>query len=163
MDSGDGQHRYDHPDNAAIPLRRYGEKPGFASPRVVLGPHAFLKGWLVTFGAWALSTLLFSTISEIIGPNSGAVTIWGFTMVVSLLVAIFIAAPLALVLSLLLRQMSNQWLHVAAFALVFAGLAAATTALILPGTGVAFPAILAVVVGMAAGLGRATIIRDVNP
>ncbi|MHA7153811.1 hypothetical protein [Arthrobacter sp. TMN-50] len=94
----------------------------------------------MTFGAWGLSTLIFSTVSEITGPNSGAVTIWGFTMVVSLLVAAFIAAPL-----------------------VFAGLAAATTALILPGTGVALSAILAVVVGMAAGLGRAAIIRDVNP
>ncbi|MHA7292711.1 hypothetical protein ACX80G_02395 [Arthrobacter sp. HLT1-21] len=51
----------------------------------------------------------------------------------------------------------------AAFALVFAGLAAATTAMLLPGTGAALPAILAVVVGIAAGLGRAAIIRDVNP
>ncbi|WP_459305390.1 hypothetical protein [Arthrobacter sp. HLT1-21] len=59
--------------------------------------------------------------------------------------------------------MPNQWLHVAAFALVFAGLAAATTAMLLPGTGAALPAILAVVVGIAAGLGRAAIIRDVNP
>ncbi|MHA7153812.1 hypothetical protein [Arthrobacter sp. TMN-50] len=44
MDSGDGQHRYERPDNDAILLRRYGEKPGLAGPRVVLGPHAFLRG-----------------------------------------------------------------------------------------------------------------------
>ncbi len=131
--------------------------------RVVIGPRAFLKGWLVTFGIWSVSTLLVSTASEIIGQNSGALVVWGIALWVSLLVAILVGAPLALVLSLLLRQVLNQWGHVTAFAIVSAGLAAATTALVLPGTGPAFPAILAAVVGIAAGLGRASILRNVNP
>ncbi|GAA1108766.1 hypothetical protein [Arthrobacter flavus] len=165
MDNGEGQ--YERPDNAAILQRRYGvtvgRTPGLAAGRVVLNPHAFLKGWLVTFGIWALSTLLFCIASEIIGPNSGAVTVWGFTMMVSLVVALLVAAPLALVLGLLLRRVLNQWLHAVAFAVVFAGLAAATTVLVLPGTGSTLPLILAAVVGISAGVGRASIIRNVNP
>lgn len=99
MNNGEG--RYERPDNAAILQRRYGDtagkKPGLAAGRVVLNPHAFLKGWLVTFGV------------------------------------------------------------------VFAGLAAATTVLVLPGTGSTLPAILAAVIGISAGVGRAAIIRNVNP
>ncbi|MBG6189134.1 hypothetical protein IWX64_000054 [Arthrobacter sp. CAN_A212] len=168
MRPGGEQYQDHQPDNhqPGTPAgmgRRYGRKPGLDGGRVVLGPHAFLKGWIVTFGVWGLSTLVFSTLSEIIGPNSGAVTFWGIAMVVSLLVAIVIAAPLALILSVLLRRVLNQWVHVAAFAVVFAGLAAATTVLVLPGTGSTFPAILAVVVGISAGVGRAAIIRNVNP
>ncbi|WP_162148049.1 hypothetical protein [Arthrobacter sp. CAL618] len=53
------------------------------------------------------------------------------------------------------------WLVI--FAVVFAGLAAATTVLVLPGTGSTLPVILAAVVGISAGVGRASIIRNVNP
>lgn len=168
MRPGGEQHQDHQPDNRlgdTVPLlrQRYGEKPGLDGGRVVLGLHAFVKGWIVTFGIWALSTLVFCIASEMIGPNSGAVTVWGFAMVVSLVVALFVAAPLALVLGLLLRRVLNQWLHVVAFAAVFAGLATATTVVVLPGVGAALPAILAAVVGISAGIGRAAIIRNVNP
>lgn len=88
---------------------------------MVLGPFAFIKGWLISVTLWVgtLCTVLVaqelaSSAPYETGENYAlglAVTVlwWGFG------IALVVAAPLGRVLGLLLRPVQNQWLHVAAF------------------------------------------------
>lgn len=168
MRAGGEQHQDHHPNNRlgdTVPLlrQRYGEKPGLDGGRVVLGLHAFVKGWIVTFGIWSVVTLLVAVADEIASPGSWALTAWGLIVMVSFLIALFVGSPVALLLALILRQVRKQLLHVVAFAVVFAGLTAGAFFMLAPVMQAAFVLAIAAVVGISAGIGRAAIIRNVNP
>ena len=162
MDCGEDQRRDERPDHAGILRRRYGARPGLDGGCVVLGLHAFVKGWIVAFGVWSVVTLLVAVADEIASPASWALTAWGLTIMVSFFVALFLGSPVALLLAVVLRGVRKQWLHVLAFAVVFTGLTVVAFTMLAPVLGTAFILIIAAVVGISAGLGRAAIIRNVN-
>jgi hypothetical protein len=96
-----------------------------------------------------------------VSPSSAALSFWALVLMVSFFFAVLLGAPFALVLSLLLRPVRPQWIHVLAFATGLAALTWGTIALLAPGT-VAFPATFAAIAGTAAGLGRAAVIPDAD-
>ena len=75
--------------------------------------------------------------------------------------ASLLGAPFALALSLLLRPVQRQWIHVLVFAVGIGGFTWAVFAGLAPETG-ALPAVFAAIAGTAAGLGRAAVIPDVE-
>ena len=92
--------------------------------RVVLTAPAFIKGWLIATTLWVgvlflvvafgygVPTLLSGTDAGHLWGVAGMVLLYGYG------IALVFAAPLAWVLAYLLRPVSKQWIHVAAFFLV---------------------------------------------
>ncbi|MET3922731.1 hypothetical protein ABIB26_003692 [Arthrobacter sp. UYEF20] len=154
--------RFVWPGNDEILHRRHSAKPRRAHHRVTLGAYAFIKGWLVSFGAWFAFSLLVTIIDSFSSQTSLAWSLWGVVLLFSFFIAVLIGAPAALVLSLLLRPVRRQWIHVLAFGAGFALLTTAIVYLLVPGTPAALPLGLAAVVGTATGLGRSAIRHDVD-
>jgi hypothetical protein len=161
MQPEEQRRRFEWPKNDEILRRRYGAKPRPANHRVVLNRYAFFKGWLLAFGSWFAFSLTVSIIHTVISPGSAALSFWGLVLMGSFFFAAFLGAPLALVLSLLLRPIRRQGIHVLVFAAGIGGFTWAVFAGLAPETG-ALPAVFAAIAGIAAGLGRAAVIPDVE-
>ncbi|MGM0929259.1 MAG: hypothetical protein ACQEXN_06090 [Actinomycetota bacterium] len=161
MQPGEQRRRFEWSDNNEILRRRYGAKPRPANHRVVLNRYAFFKGWLLAFGSWFVFSLVLSIIDTVISPSSAALSFWGLVLMVSFLFAALLGAPFALVLSLLLRPVRQQWIHVLVFTAGIGGFSWAVFAGLAPNTG-ALPAVVAAIAGITAGLGRAAVIPDVE-
>ena len=161
MQPEEQRRRFEWPDNDEILRRRYGAKSRPAHHRVILGRYAFIKGWLVAFGSWFMFSLTVSIIDTVISPDSTALNFWGLALMFSFFFAVFLGAPFALVLSALLRPVRRQWIHVLAFAAGIGGFTWAVFTGLAPETG-ALPAVFAAIAGVTAGLGRASVIPDVE-
>ncbi|TJY68896.1 hypothetical protein E4J89_13555 [Arthrobacter sp. CAU 1506] len=161
MQPEEQRRRFEWPDNEEILRRRYGAKPRPANHRVVLGSHAFFKGWLVAFGSWFAFSLTISIIDTVVSPDSAALSFWGLALMVSFFFAALLGAPAALAVAALLRPVRRQWIHVLVFAVGLGGFTWAVFAGLAPETG-ALPAVVAAIAGTAAGLGRAAVIPDVD-
>ena len=161
MQPEEQRRRFEWPDNDEILRRRYGAKPRPAHHLAVLGRYAFFKGWLVAFGSWFVFSLTVSIIDTVLSPASAALSLWGLVLMGSFFFASLLGAPFALVLSLLLRPVRRQWIHVLVFVGGIGGFTWAVFAGLAPETG-ALPAVFAAIAGTAAGLGRAAVIPDVE-
>jgi hypothetical protein len=161
MQPEEQRRRFEWPDNGEILRRRYGAKPRPANHRAVLDRYAFIKGWLVAFGAWFVFSLTVSIIDTVVSPDSAALGIWGLVLMGSFFFAALLGAPFALVLGLLLRPVRQQWIHVLVFTAGLGGFTWAVFAGLAPDTG-ALPAVFAAIAGTAAGLGRAAVIPNVE-
>ncbi|MCG2622187.1 hypothetical protein LVY72_09680 [Arthrobacter sp. I2-34] len=115
----------------------------------------------MSFGVWLVFSLLVTIIASLSSPGSQAWSYWGVVVLFSLFTAVLIGAPAALILGLLLRPVRRQWLHVLVFMIGFALLTSAVACSLVPGTW-AFPLGVGMIVGMAAGVGRAAVIRDAD-
>jgi hypothetical protein len=136
--------------------------------RVVLTAPAFIKGWLIATTLWVgvlflLVALMYGVPTLLSGSDAGH--LWGVAAMVLLYgygIALVFAAPLAWVLAYLLRPVTRQWIHVAAFfavpTLTF------WTAAGLLGIGW-HPGLLAIwaTVGVAAAIGRWAIQNEASP
>ncbi|WP_157370989.1 MULTISPECIES: hypothetical protein [unclassified Arthrobacter] len=95
-------------------------RPGGRTP-VVLGPFAFIKGWLIAVVLWVAGLCIVQVTQEIISSrqaDGGANFVPGMIMMLVVYgfgTALLVATPLAALLAFLLRPVQNQWLHVAAF------------------------------------------------
>ncbi|MGW6174452.1 hypothetical protein ACWF5H_13270 [Arthrobacter sp. NPDC055138] len=152
---------FEWPNNEEILRRRYGAKPRPANHRAVLNRYAFFKGWLLAFGSWFVISLTVSIIDTVISPGSAALSLWGLVLMGSFFFAALLGAPVALILAALLRPVRRQWIHVLVFTAGIGGFTWAVFAGLAPDTG-ALPAVIAAIAGIAAGLGRAAVIPDVE-
>lgn len=152
---------HDHQLTGDRVSKRYGRKPVPGHHRVTFGLLAFAKGWAVTFAVWALITLGIGILGSLGAGNGAAVDYWGLLLMASLIVAVFIGTPVALIFGLLLRSVRRQWVHVAAFFLGFGILTFAVMQLTLPWTSLRMPLLYALTVGFCAAVGRASVIGDV--
>ncbi|WP_146617535.1 hypothetical protein [Arthrobacter globiformis] len=134
--------------------------------RVVLDAYAFIKGWLIATSLWVGILLIFVAAGYGVaagrdGTDGGHV--WGLLGLVIFYgfgVSLVFAAPLAWVLSYLLRPVRNQKIHIGAF------FAVPTLAFWLLGSvlGLGWQPLLLIpwaTVGAAAAIGRWAIRRDV--
>lgn len=89
--------------------------------RVVLGPFAFIKGWLTAVVLWLTGLCIVQVAQELNSspqPDDGAAFVPGIIMMLVVYgfgIALLVATPLAALLVFLLRPVRNQWLHVVAF------------------------------------------------
>lgn len=141
---------------------RYGRTAVPGHFRVTFGLLAFAKGWAVTYATWAVLTLLIGIVDSLTSGDGSAVDFWGFVLMISLFVAVFIGTPVALGFGLLLRVVRRQWVHVGAFFFGFAILTFAVMQLTIPWTSLRMPFFYALSVGFCAAVGRAAVIRDVS-
>lgn len=152
---------HEHHNDGDFVTDRYGRKPLAGHLRVTFGLFAFAKGWAVTYLTWAVLTLLIGIVSSIRAGEGTPVDYWGFVLMLSLIVAVFIGTPVALFFGFLLRVVRRQWVHVGAFFLGFSILTFAVMQLAIPWTSLLMPMVYALSVGFCAAVGRASVIRDV--
>lgn len=145
------------PGNDAILQRRYGVKPRSDNVRVRLGLYAFIKAWVVTFGVWFIISLLVALVDSLTSPYSIALSIWAGTLFFSFFIAVLIGTPIAMVLESALRPVRQQWIHVLVFGGSFAVLTFVITWLLISGPFWGLPSGLAIVVGGATAIGRASV------
>ncbi|WP_146069612.1 hypothetical protein [Arthrobacter sp. B0490] len=122
--------------------------------RVTFGPGAVAVGFLVGLTVLALA---FASSWGAEAPRVFLLALWygvGIGLVTGL--------PLGIVLGLLLRPVSNQWIHVAIFFVGFAMTAFLVTALLSPSTLPRDSLPTALVIGGAAAMARASIWRMVR-
>jgi hypothetical protein len=134
---------------------------------VVLTAPAFIKGWLIATTLWV--GVLFLMVALMYGlptlrSGTEAGHLWGVAAMVLFYgygIALVFGAPLAWVLAYLLRPVSKQWIHVAAFFTVPAVTFWATAGLLGMGW---HPGLLALwsTVGTAAAIGRWAIRYDAS-
>lgn len=130
--------------------------PMLLAPRVTFGPVAFVTGY-------AIACLLVAVMATVAIGWGTSRDFWGYLWVI--VIAAFYAAgmglptaaPVGLVLGLMLRGVPNQWLHVLAFFLVPTLLAWLVIGLIAGSIGV--PLLMALAIGMSAAAGRLAVWR----
>ena len=130
--------------------------PMLLAPRVTFGPVAFVTGY-------AIACLLVAVIATVAIGWGTSRDFWGYLWII--VIAAFYAAgmglptaaPVGLVLGLMLRSVPNQWLHVLAFFLVPTLLAWLVIGLIAGSIGV--PLLMALAIGMSAAAGRLAVWR----
>lgn len=98
---------------------------GTSAARALDG-FAIVKGWLATLGLWLGFTLVLAVfaeagwVEESLAAYDGYLWVWSIFAGISILVAIFVGLPLAVLLDLVLRRVQVPWVHVVAFLVVFA-------------------------------------------
>lgn len=130
--------------------------PMLLAPRVTFGPAAFVTGY-------AIACLLVAVMATVAIGWGTSRDFWGYLWII--VIAAFYAAgmglptaaPVGLVLGLMLRGVPNQWLHVLAFFLVPTLLAWLVIGLIAGSIGV--PLLMALAIGMSAAAGRLAVWR----
>ncbi|KPN21514.1 MULTISPECIES: hypothetical protein [unclassified Arthrobacter] len=130
--------------------------PMLLAPRVTFGPVAFVTGY-------AIACLLVAVMATVAIGWGTSRDFWGYLWII--VIAAFYAAgmglptaaPVGLVLGLMLRGVPNQWLHVLAFFLVPTLLAWLVIGLIAGSIGV--PLLMALAIGMSAAAGRLAVWR----
>ncbi|WAP52058.1 hypothetical protein OL239_01655 [Arthrobacter sp. ATA002] len=134
--------------------------PG-GNERVVLGNYGLIKGIAVSAGLWlAAATVLYVWLlflePQPPGSDFNPFGMWLFLMAVFGGLSLLVGVPVGLVLGLLLRPVRRQWIHVAAFFAVPAGLLWAVFGFD------PFGGIIGISVGLAAAAGRWSVCRDVE-
>jgi hypothetical protein len=158
------QQEPDEPDDG------YGDFDGFDdfgnhNPRhkVIFGPGAFAVGFLTTVAVFSVAVLAISLTGSPYGQLHLSSTVF-MGLVVFLYAAaigLVIGAPIAFALGILLRPVRAQWLHVLAF-FVVVGLAAWLIFLLLYGGDPLETLWFAVMMGLCAAIGRASVWRMVT-
>ncbi|MCG2622816.1 hypothetical protein LVY72_12985 [Arthrobacter sp. I2-34] len=131
--------------------------------RVIFGPGAFAVGFLSTAAVFSVAVLAISLVGSPYGELHLSSTVF-MGLVVFLYVAaigLVLGAPIAFALGMLLRPVRAQWLHVLAF-FVVVGLAAWLIFLLLYGGDPLETVWFAVMVGLCAAIGRASVWRMVT-
>ncbi|MCC3283257.1 MULTISPECIES: hypothetical protein [Arthrobacter] len=147
-------------DDDVDPARASGPSSGTGglvlAPRVTFGPTAFMTGY-------AIACLLVAVMATVgIGWGTSR-DFWGYLWIIIIAafyaagIGLVTAAPVGLVLGLLLRGVPNQWLHVLAFFLVPTLLAWLVIGLIAGAVGV--PLLMALAIGVSSALGRLAVWR----
>lgn len=144
------------------------EGPSGGHNQVTFGPYAVAKGSLVAFLIFCLGSLAFALFSGASGPAfdpdaSGAnpFGVWAMAVAAAFAGSLFFCVPLAIGLGMLLRRVTRQSVHVAAFFLFFGLLAAVPSiATFEPGDAPAALGI-ALAIGTLAAIGRASVIGNV--
>ncbi|WP_404321106.1 hypothetical protein [Arthrobacter luteolus] len=130
--------------------------PMLLAPRVTFGPVAFVTGY-------AIACLLVAVMATVAIGWGTSRDFWGYLWIIVIAafyaagIGLPTAAPVGLVLGLMLRGVPNQWLHVLAFFLVPTLLAWLVIGLIAGSIGV--PLLMALAIGMSAAAGRLAVWR----
>lgn len=118
--------------------------------RVTFGPGAVVVGFLVG------TTILALAFAAAWGPNGGA-GIFMLALWYGLGIGLVTGLPIGVVVGLLLRPVASQWMHVAVFFAVFTLVPLIVIALLSPSQAVLENLPIALVIGGAGALARASI------
>ena len=127
----------------------------FRRHRVTFGAGALVIGFLVaiTVIAAVLAALFASSSPDPVGSFFGLLIL---ALLYGLPIGALTGLPLAILLAVVLKRVGNQWVHVGAFFLFFTAVSFPLLGLMFPG-GWPEALLMAVAVGIASALGRASV------